>query len=167
LIDVRCCIYWFYLEAVFHDFYETEKTPFLNLANITLYGNILVIFFLTAAAVAFDIFLNFPWLPLLLFLIASYFVLIYLALNKQDLGRPIVWLYSLILTLIMGELFTALLFLPSSFYVLASLLALTYYFFTYLIILSAAGKLKRRSLAWFSLLVALVAIAILATAAWF
>lgn len=158
-------IYWLYLEAVFHEFYETERQYTFNLRNITLYGNILIIFFLTASLVNFNIFLNFSrwWLILILFFI--YNILIFLAYLKQDLGRPVL-VYSILGSLVLTQFLGALLFLPTSFYLISALVALFYYFFMMLTSLDFRGQLTKNNLIKIFVFFFLVLFILLFSAKW-
>jgi len=159
-------IYALYLEAFFHDFYETAKVHILDLFNITHYGNILIIFFATAALVSFNIFLNLPWLALLVIFAAVCFSVIYLAFERSGLERRHALLYSAVIDLILAEILGGLLLLPASFYVIAAIAALCYYLLTQTLLYAAGNKLSRKffiELLGFS---ALILIIVAATAAW-
>jgi hypothetical protein len=158
--------YWLYLEAVFHDFYETAKTFIFNLQNITLYGNILIIFFLTAALANFNIFLDLSWLTLLLLLAAAYFCLVYLAFIRQGRGKSEAGIYAGIIALILTEILGGLLMWPSSFYVIAIIISLCYYLLMSLSLLSLLDKLIRKSLIQYLVFSVLILAAVLFTATW-
>jgi len=158
--------YWLYLEAVFHDFYETDKTFVFNLMNITLYGNILIIFFLTAALTNFSIFLNLTFWQLLLILIVVYYCLLYLVLLRQGKSPYQSRLYGAINSLVLVELLGALIFLPSSFYVIAASIALGYYLLVSLSLLSLNNQLNRKIFFRYLSFSILILAAILLTAAW-
>ena len=158
--------YWLYLEAVFHDFYETAKTFIFNLSNITLYGNILIIFFLTAALTNFSIFLNLTFWQLLLILIVVYYCLLYLALLRQGRSMTQARLYGVINSLVLAELLGALIFLPLSFYVIAASLALGYYLLVSLSLLYLNNQLNRKILFSYLSFSILILAAILITATW-
>lgn len=139
-------VYWLYLEAVFHDFYETAKTYIFNLFNITLYGNILIIFFLTASLVSFNIFLNLSWVLLLLIAVSAYFAIIFLAFQRHGLPHGKSLLYAGYLDLILMEILGGLLLLPVSFYIIAIITALCYYLLMQITLLATAGTLNRKLL---------------------
>lgn len=160
-------VYWLYLEAVFHDFYETEKTYILDLQNITLYGNILIIFFLTASLDSLYVFLNFSWLHIFSLLALVYFCLFYLAYLRQKLPAREIKSYSLMGAWMLFGLVAAVSFLPSSIYVLASVVSLAYYILVSLLLLDYKGLLLAKSLWRHLFFFGLVILAVLATAAWF
>ncbi len=136
-------ILWLYLEAVFHDFYKTEKTYILNLQNISLYSNILVIFFLSASLLNFVIFLNWSKILVLFFLLLIYFCLLYSMFLFQGWEIKKAQIFSFILALIMIEFFASIVLLPLSFYVAASLSAGLYYFLSSISILWIKQNLNK------------------------
>jgi len=159
-------VYWFYLEAVFHDFYKTAKSDVFNLLNILLYGSILIIFFLTATLASFNIFLNLSWLWLLLTAAVVYFSIIYLVFQRSFLTSRRAALYAGITDLILIEILGGLLLWPSSFYVIAVIVALCYYLLTQITLYVSADKLNRGRLVRLLLFSGLILLIVLATAAW-
>jgi len=159
-------LYWLFLEAVFHDFYETKKTYAFNLQNIIPYGNILVIFFLTAALINFSLFLSLSWWQLLLILAAAYFCLVYLAYLRQIAKRTEILLYSGVVTLILVEILGGLTLWPSSFYVIAILVTLCYYLLMSLSLLSLKNSLTKKALIQYLTFGGCIIIAALITATW-
>jgi len=159
-------IYWLYLEAVFHDFYETAKTFIFNLLNITLYGNILIVFFLTATLVSFNIFLNLPWYALLSLSAAVEFSIIYLAFHRHGLPQKKALLYAGLVDLILLEILGGLMLLPSSFYVIAIITALCYYLLMQILLYAYDNKLNRRLLIELLAFCGLIMLVVVATAAW-
>lgn len=138
-------IFWLYLEAVFHDFYKTGKTYILSLQNISLYSNILVIFFLSASLSNFSIFLNWSKVSILIFLLVVYFVLLYSVFLFQGWEIKKAQTFSFILSLVMVEFSASIMLLPSSFYVIASLSAGLYYFLSGVSILWMRQSLDKMS----------------------
>lgn len=159
-------IYALYLEAVFHDFYETAKAYVFNLLNITLYGNILIIFFLTAVLVSFNIFLNLSWIVLLVISATANFLIIYLAFQRQNLPKKQALIYSGIVDLILTEVLGGLLLLPSSFYVIAIITALCYYLLMQILLYSINQKLDRKLLIELLAFSGILLLIVLVTAAW-
>ncbi len=135
-----------YLEAVFHDFYETDKAYALNLSNITLFGGILTVFFLTAAMNSFNIFLSLPWYYLLLGLVFAYLVISFLIFSRHRILLRTALLYSAIIGLIMLEIVSAIMLLPCSFYVIAIVATLAYYVMVSLILASQKGRIGKKEL---------------------
>lgn len=159
-------VYGLYLEAVFHDFYETDKTFVLNLLNITLYGSILIIFFLTAALASFNIFLNLSWAVLLAGSAAAYFAIIYLTFRRHGLPARQGLIYAAVTDLILAEILGALLLLPSSFYVIAIITALCYYLLMQILLSAYDSKLNRKRLIELFVFSGLILLIIVATAVW-
>lgn len=159
-------IYALYLEAVFHDFYETAKTFVFNLQNITLYGGILIVFFLTATLVSFNIFLNLSWFALLLLAAAAYFSLTYLAFRRHGLPKNQALLYAGLVDLILTETLGGLMLLPSSFYVIAVIAALCYYLLMQILLYAHGDKLSRKLLIELLAFCGAILLVVAATAAW-
>jgi hypothetical protein len=165
-ILVWSAVLWFYLEAVFHDFYETSRTHIMNLQNISLYGNILIIFFLTASLISFNIFLNWPKLSILLILGLVYLAIIHFTFTKQKINRDDAWLYAAIIALVLVEFLVVLLFLPASFYVVAIVLSLAYYFLSSIAILSLKKQLTNKVFWYYLVVCSVFGLAVLLTATW-
>lgn len=159
-------IYWFYLEAVFHDFYESKKAYIMNLRNIALYGNILIIFFVTATLVSFNIFLNLSWIYLLVIAAALYFSVVYLAFLRLGLDKRQTLLYSGLTCLILAEILAGLLLLPASFYVIAIIVSLCYYLLMQTISYAFEKKLNRNLLIKLLAFCGLIMLAVVLTATW-
>ena len=160
-------VYGLYLEAVFHDFYETSKAYVLNLKNITLFGGMLTVFFLTAALNSFNIFLSLPWFYLLSVLAASYFIISYLIILGNSLNKRQSLLYSGIIGLIITEIVSVLMLLPSSFYIIAIITTLVYYVMVSLF-LTSLGKVMQKNDLWRYLIFAALALLLaVLTANWF
>jgi len=160
-------VYWLYLEAIFHDFYSTDKKYILSLKNITSYANILIIFFLTAALISFNIFLNWPGYAVLLILFGAYFLMSYLALAKNGLKPFEAQTFAMVLAVIMSQVVGAMMLWPNSFYVIAFMAAIIYYII-YNLSLSWFNKaLSRGLVAKYLLFGGLVIIIVLASARWF
>lgn len=159
-------IYWLYLEAVFHDFYDTKKTYILNLRNITLYGNILIIFFATATLVSFNIFLNLSWVYLLLIAIVSYFSILYLTFQRLGLNKRQTLIYAGLTNLILSEVLAGLLLLPSSFYIIAIIVSLCYYLLTQTVFYALEKRLNRKTFIQLLAFFSIILLAVIITATW-
>ncbi len=159
-------VYWLFLEAVFHDFYETAKTYIFNLLHIIFYGNILIIFFLTATLASFNIFLNLPWTVLLPASAVVYFCLVYLAFIRQGLPQKQALLYAGCVDLMLTEILGALLLFPSSFYVIAIIVAVCYYLLMQILLAVSKNKLNRRLLIELLVFSGMILLVVLATATW-
>ena len=155
-------LFWLYLEAVFHDFYETTRIHIINLNNLYSYFNILIVFFLTASLVNFSIFLNWPVLAVVPILSLVCFILYYWLYLKYSFGWRPALIYALIQAIVLTELLFLLLLWPVSFYVSAILSAATYYLMLSLSLPRSAGinkgKSHLRTIVVFSLVVVLTLI---------
>ena len=160
-------IFWLYLEAIFHDFYETTHTHIINLQNISLYVSILSIFFLTCSLISFNIFLNWPNFGILIILGIVYLSVISFTLGQQQISRDNAWLHGSIISLILIESLLALMFLPVSFYVTSVIVALVYYFFFSITLLSLKKQLTNKLLWRYLAFCLVVALAVFLTATWF
>lgn len=159
-------LFWFYLEAVFHDFYDTKQKHIMNLQNISLYGNILIIFFLTASFSSFNLFLNWPKLAILLVLGLAYLSIIHFSFSRQGIASYESWLYSAIIALVLLELLVALMYLPASFYVISVILSIIYYFFSSIAVLSLKKLLTAKAF-WSYLTVCIVlGLIVILTGSW-
>ncbi len=160
-------VFWLYLEAVFHDFYKTDKTYILNLQNISLYCNILIVFFLTAALVNFSIFFNWPWLLLLPGVFLVYLPISYAAFLRQGLSLKKSQVFAVALSLIMIQLLGAQMLWPVSFYVIALISSLVYYLLLSLSFFWINKTLDAKAAIKYVLFSTALAIVVLISARWF
>lgn len=159
-------VLWLYLESVFHDFYDTTRKHIINLENIVLYGNILVVFFLSSALLSWQIFLNFSYPLIFSLLVAVYFCLLYLACWRQRLPAKNALVKASVMTLVLAEILLGFKLLPVSFYVSGVCLAIAYYLLFNLVMLDYKGQLQKKNLIKYAALAAgLIAIVVL-TAVW-
>ena len=120
-------IYWLYLEAVFHYFFQTKQVLLIDLKHIIAYSNSVIIFFLVATLVNFSIFLNLAWYIILPVVALVIFVLLRALFIFENLDQKVVYYYTVIIDLLLIELLWSLLFWPVSFYVIALVITLAYY----------------------------------------
>lgn len=139
-------VYFFYLEAVFHYFYQTSKSTLLSLENIINYANLLAVFLSIAALIDFYIFINFYWLWLLVIAFVLFLVLFYsrFLFIKTDFKHHLV--LSLVCALLLLEILAGIIFLPTSLYSLAAVVAVFYYFISLVLLAQSNGQLTKRSL---------------------
>ena len=159
-------IYGLYLEAVFHDFYETSKSYVLNLKNIAVFGGILTVFFLTAALNSFNIFLSLAWFILLPALALAYAIVTLLIVARNQSQRRRIWLYSGVIVLIMIETVSLLTLLPCSFYVIAIIATLAYYTLISLALSEFGGAAGKKELWRYLVFAAMALLLIVITANW-
>ena len=134
-------VYFFYLESIFHYYYESRKQVLFNIQNVISYTNLIAFFLINATLYNFYIFIEIGWWWILIInLIASYILLInyYLVnqVNWQDL-----LVYSSVIVLIILEVVAGLIFWPVSFYVLTLIVTLSYYVLSSLSLLYWQEKL--------------------------
>lgn len=165
-LAVWSIVLWLYLESVFHDFYDTKRKHIVNLENITLYGNILVIFFLSSALLSWQIFLNFSYPLIFAFLASVYFCLLYLACSRQGFTARQSTVKSAVLALILSEILLGFKFLPVSFYVSSACLAVVYYWLFNLIVLDYKGQLSSKNSIKYAIFALGLIVLILLTAVW-
>jgi hypothetical protein len=159
-------VLFIYLEAVFHDFYETYRKHLLNLENIVLYCNLLVIFFLTASLLSWGVFLNFSYWLIFIILPAVYFFLLTLSFKLQKFGLVDSRLKAGVITLILWEILIGFKLLPVSFYVSAAGLSIAYYCLFYLVLSGRHGKLSWKDFLKYAIFSLLLLLIVLLTAVW-
>ncbi|MFA6594402.1 MAG: hypothetical protein WCT16_04070 [Candidatus Buchananbacteria bacterium] len=159
-------LFGLYLEAVFHDFYETDKVHIVNLNNLSLYFNILIVFFLTASLVNFSIFLNWSMVAIVCLLGLVYFFLYYWLYLKHLPERRQALIYALIQAIVLTELLFLLLIWPVSFYVIAILAAAIYYLMLSLTLSHIQDGNKRNAVLRTIIIFVLVVILTLISAIW-
>ena len=131
-----------------------------------MYGNILVIFFLSATFLNWQIFLNFPYIWLFWGLVAVYFCLTYLSLLRQKVNSAKALIRSGAIALLLAEILLAFKFLPVSFYVTAVCLAIYHYLLFNLLLLEDRGQLDKKSFLKYLAFVVIIIFLILFTTVW-
>ena len=159
-------LYWLYLEAVFHDFYETHKVQIVDLRNFSPYLNILIVFFLSASLINFSIFLNWPTAAVVALLTLTYFFLYYWLYLKQDKQLNVALVYAFVEAAVLAELLVFLLLWPVSFYVLALLVSAAYYLMMSLTLARWQDSYKKSYIIRIIILAAAVTLLALLTAVW-
>lgn len=155
-----------YLEAIFHDFYETYRKHLLNLDNIVLYCSLLIIFFLTASLLSWGVFLNFSYLLIFAILPAVYYFLLNLSFRLQKFDLRDSRFKAGAITLILFEILLGFKLLPVSFYVSAAGLSITYYCLFNLALSGRHRKLSVKDFLKYGLFSLLLLLAVLLTAVW-
>ena len=135
-------IYFIYWEAVFHHFYQTQKRSILEMKNIILYLNLIIIFFYSSLIINLNIFLSLDWYWVLLaaFLINLTLLINFFLFNDLTLSKNKLTIF--VLDLILLQLLGALIYLPISFYVVAFIISLCYYWLTSFFLLYAGNNLR-------------------------
>lgn len=159
-------LFWLYLEAVFHDFYETNRIQVVNLKNFSPYLNILIVFFLTASLINFTIFLNWSAVLVIAILTLIYFFLYYWFYLKYADRHSAALIYAFLQSLVLVELLVVLLLWPVSFYVLAVLISTAYYLMLSLTLARFRGGDNKRFFLKIIIFAAAVIVLTLLTAVW-
>ncbi|OGY44903.1 MAG: hypothetical protein A2729_03935 [Candidatus Buchananbacteria bacterium RIFCSPHIGHO2_01_FULL_39_14] len=119
-----------YLEVIFLWFCERLKYQAHSLENISVHLNLVTIFLTASSLVGLVIFIGLPlWLMIIIFV---FFVTLlnYELIWSSGVAPKLGWLYSLVITLAMTEIFWAVNFLPTSVYVDGLIISLSYYLIT-------------------------------------
>ncbi len=160
-------VYFLLLEAIFHWYFATPKSTLLNLSEIIGYLNLILILFLTAALIYFYIFLTLEIYWLLLIFFGCVGFILWQLFSAYQFKTSISLSYSAIITILLTEALLALLFLPVSFYVISSTVAVFYFWLTAYALAHLRHNLNRK-VGWQYFIFGIIILAvILATAAWF
>ena len=159
-------LYWLFLEAVFHYFFQTQRVLLIDLKHIISYSNSVVIFFLAATLVNFSIFLNLAWYALLPIMAVVIFILLRALFMFEGLNKKLVNYYALIIDLLLIELLWSLLFLPVSFYVIAMVTVLAYYLAVSLAKAYLAKALDTKLVIKYLVFAVVALVLVLGTATW-
>lgn len=166
LVVVFCLIAGMYLESIFTYFYNSEHYQFSTFENFSVFLNF-VIFFLTVIALnAFGVFLNFPlYFPsLILIIITALLMLQSFWVYKIKSGLK--FIYLLILSLIILELYWSINFLPANFYVNSAILTIFYFFLWEIFIAKLNSRLEGK-LVWKSaIMIFILLLLIIFTSRW-
>ncbi|MEI6627256.1 MAG: hypothetical protein WCL61_01555 [bacterium] len=160
-------IYFFYLEAVFHYFYQTKKTELIDLKHIVTYSNVLLLFLSTLCLWNFYIFLAMPaiWIALVILVVAWQAVFCSILLNGIDWKNS--FIYASVIAWCLAQIVVALAFWPNSIYIIALMVALFYYIFSGLAVLHIQKKLNLKYIWQYAIFAGLVFGLVLITAKWF
>lgn len=159
-------IYFIYWEAVFHYFFQTQKRSILEMKNIILYLNMIIIFVYSALIINLNIFLSLGWYWVLLI---AFFVNLILLINFflfTDLSPRKNKLVIFILDLILLQLLGVLIYLPISFYVVAFIVSLCYYWLTSFLLLSAHNNLRPMKLVKYLVFGFIIGLFVVLTSFW-
>jgi hypothetical protein len=159
-------IFWIYFEQVLLYFYYPLKYFPYTLENFAYYIGLLAFFFLMSGLYGFMILLQVAtWLLALIAALGAFIINFEIFWNQKiEWGKG--WLFNLIILLIVVELFIAIGFLPTGYYVNAAILALVYYLLTGLAKSALTGYLTRRTVLTHALIAAGCLLVVLLTAQW-
>lgn len=159
-------IYFFYLESVFHYFYQTNRSSLLSLESVINYINLAAVFIGISSLLDFYIFVNFTWFYLLLIALLVFFILFGSRLLFTDLSWRDRLAYSFIPALVLVEILAGLMFWPTAFLVVAAAVSLAYYLLDSLLAAHLSGRLTKKILLRYSVIAVVFLVAIFATADW-
>lgn len=154
------------VEASFHYLYQTDRVSVVNLKYMVYYLNIVVVFVLGAVAANLVLFLGLDWVwAVLIIFIGTLIIGLTQLLVYERLSWQFVY-FALIGALIMAEINGALLWWPVSFYVMAAVGAIVYYWLTSIISARWDGRYKTKALIQYSVVALISLAAVLVTAKW-
>ncbi|MFA5029583.1 MAG: hypothetical protein WC518_02400 [Patescibacteria group bacterium] len=159
-------LYLIYLESVFHFFYQTKKVFLLDFKNIVSYLNLIILFFGSVVLINFYTFINFNLFGLSVVFLLGCLILLSSRFFAEGYNPRTNVFQSLVLALLLWELFLVLTFLPLSIYALALILSLAYYLLTSFALRRFNKNLTTLVVLQYSLFAGLVLIIVLVTAAW-
>ncbi len=159
-------IYFVYWEAVFHHFYQTQKRSILEMKNIILYLNMIIVFIYSALLVNLNIFLSLDWYWVLLiaFFVNLSLLINFFLFNDWPPGKN--KLTIVILDLILLQILGAAIYLPISFYVVAFIVSLGYYWLTSFYLLSVSNGLSYVKLIKYLAFGFIIALLVILTSFW-
>ncbi len=166
LAVMTALIFFFFAEQVFAYLHASATYQPYAIQYISLGMNVLTIFFMTAFAFGAWTFLQAPLalLAALVFAVAAYVVYQTLWVSKMEHRRALT--YGLAGGCALTELFLALVFLPTGFYVHAAGLALVAYLFLGLTRAKFLGQLNRSLVSRYVTVSGILCAAVFATAQW-
>lgn len=155
-----------FLEDVFYYFFRVTKYQVYSLENISSYVNLASAFFFYSGAYGLSIFLKTDSWILALAVGLITFLISYQTMKINGLNWRSSWLYILIIVIICLEVFWALGFWPTSFYVNGLILATVYYIVLNLMSFKIFNRLEKKMIIRYLTVGSLVLIIILGTARW-
>jgi hypothetical protein len=164
------------LESVFNFLHRQEKYPLFAIENIYSYLDLITFFFFLASFYYLIVFSNFPLWLLLLFTIIIVGFLSYqvfwankiLTPELKSRGYPngTAYLFILVISLILGELFWIINFWPTGFYFNALLLSLFYYIIIGISRYHLLGQLNKKVVRKYLVIGGICLVVILVTVRW-
>ncbi len=154
------------LENLFVYFHQPHRYQPCALENIYNYFNLLALFLFFSGVYSLIIFLDLPVALLAVLIFAVVVIFGFQAGWLYQLAPAHSWFYWLTLALMMTELFAAVSFLPTSFYVNGAILASAYYFLSGLICSRLLNRLERTIIKRYCLIALAALVIILGTARW-
>ena len=155
-----------FLENIYTYIYRHEKYQINSLENISNYLNLTSVFFLNSGLFGFFIFLNLPLWQLSLISLAASFILTFQIIWINKIRPEVAWLHIIVVCLVLFEIFWAVSFLPTAFYVNGLILTIAFYFSNNIMRLHLTKRLSRMLLKRYTLLCGTLMIILLLTAKW-
>ena len=120
-------IYFIYLQNIHLYLNKPDKYQTNSLENITGYTSLIILFFVYAASFNLLIFLSWPIYYPVAIVFATTFVISFILLWFNKIEYKNNWLYALIFSLVITELFWVFSYLPISYLVVSIVLTIIYY----------------------------------------
>lgn len=123
-------LWWIFIENIFLFFYQPVRYQPYALENITAYLNLVTVFLMGSSFHGLILFLGFSSAPLIIFtfLVTLLLVIQIIAINKISIKKNV--LLISVLALLVSEMFWVTKFLPSSYLVNGTIIAISFYFLT-------------------------------------
>lgn len=154
------------LDNLFTFFYQPGRYQPYSLENTSGYVNVITAFLFFSSLYSAIVFLSMRayWLIPLAFL--AVWLLSYQSIIIHQIGWPKGWLYVIINSLIITELFWVTSYLPTGFYVNGAIVAIAHYFIIGLSCSWLLNKLEKRTIKRYILAAIISLVIILGTARW-
>ncbi len=154
-----------FAEYLYRWFYEMKHLPSYALGVMTSFLEVFLIFFVASDLIGLRIFLRVPVGVLVAGFAVLAFLIYTLARAPRGASRSVLG-PALMMGLLCGEFFWALLFLPTSFMVGGALLAILWYVVTGIVRVEESGLAIRRPVRRYALLAGVLSVLIVASARW-
>ncbi len=166
VIVIFVLILMLYLENIFLYFHRPIKYKPFSLENLSAFLIILV-FFLTAINLnAFYIFLSLPLWLISLILLTITCLLLCQAFWINKIKNNFKFVYLIIINIIILELFWALAFLPTNFYVNGIILTILFYFIWGIFKIKLVSKLEKKNIWRYLIISSILLILVIITSPW-
>jgi len=157
---------YLYLEQTLNYFYFTNKYQPYTLENLSLYINVLSVFFLTSSIFSSLIFLR---LSVIISAIIIYLI-IFILTHQISWSNKLIWhdykIFCVIISLIIAEIFFVVSYLPLNFYVNALLVSIVFYVVVSLSRLFLLRSLDKKNVLEHLIVSSVAVVLILLTAQW-
>ena len=155
-----------FLENIFVYIYQHEKYQINSLENVSNYLNLASMFLFNSSLFGFSLFLNTALWELSLISFGVTFILTFQTIWINKINVKAAWLHIFVICLILFELFWAVSFLPTAFYVNGLIIAISFYLMNNLMRLHLLDNLNRKILRRYFILCGLIVFFVLLTAQW-